>query len=57
MNISEVFIRRPIATALMTAGLFAFGAVCFTLLPVAALPNVEFPTIVVSASSRARAPP
>jgi hypothetical protein len=49
MNISETFIRRPIATALMTAGLFVFGAVCFTLLPVAALPNVEFPTIVVSA--------
>ena len=49
MNISETFIRRPIATALMTAGLFVFGAVCFRLLPVAALPNVEFPTIVVSA--------
>ncbi len=49
MNIPEIFIRRPIATALMTAGLFVFGAVCFTLLPVAALPNVEFPTIVVSA--------
>ena len=49
MNISEVFIRRPIATALMTAGLFAFGVVCFNLLPVAALPNVEFPTISVSA--------
>jgi multidrug efflux pump subunit AcrB len=49
MNISETFIRRPIATALMTAGLFAFGVVCFTLLPVAALPNVEFPTIVVTA--------
>ena len=32
MNISEIFIRRPIATALMTAGLFAFGAVCFTIL-------------------------
>ncbi len=49
MNISETFIRRPIATALMTAGLFVFGAICFRLLPVAALPNVEFPTIVVSA--------
>ena len=49
MNISEIFIRRPIATALMTAGLFAFGALSFTLLPVAALPNVEFPTISVSA--------
>ena len=57
MNISEVFIRRPIATALMTAGLFVFGAVCFTLLPVAALPNVEFPTITVSAKFPAPAPP
>ena len=50
MNISEIFIRRPIATALMTAGLVAFGAISFTLLPVAALPNVEFPTITVSAT-------
>jgi len=49
MNISEIFIRRPIATALMTLGLFAFGVVSYTLLPVAALPNVQFPTIVVSA--------
>ena len=50
MNISEIFIRRPIATALMTAGLVAFGAISFKLLPVAALPNVEFPTITVSAT-------
>ena len=50
MNISEIFICRPIATALMTAGLVAFGAISFTLLPVAALPNVEFPTITVSAT-------
>ena len=49
MSISEIFIRRPIATALMTAGLVAFGALSFKLLPVAALPNVEFPTISVSA--------
>ena len=49
MNISEVFIRRPIATALLMAGIFAFGVVSFTLLPVSALPNVEFPTISVSA--------
>lgn len=49
MNISEVFIRRPIATALMMAGLFAFGAVSFNLLPVSALPSVDFPTISVSA--------
>ena len=39
MSISEIFIRRPIATALMTAGLVAFGALSFKLLPVAALPN------------------
>jgi multidrug efflux pump subunit AcrB len=50
MNISEIFIRRPIATALMAAGLTAFGAVSFAILPVAALPNVEFPTITVSAT-------
>src|SRR5208337_1019654 len=49
MNISEIFIRRPIATALLMAGLFAFGAVCFNLLPVSALPSVDFPTISVSA--------
>ena len=56
MNISEVFIRRPIATALLMAGLFAFGVVCFTLLPVSALPNVEFPTISVSAQLPGREP-
>ncbi len=49
MNISEIFIRRPIATALLMAGLFAFGAVCFNLLPVSALPSVDFPTISVTA--------
>ncbi|HTV36007.1 MAG TPA: efflux RND transporter permease subunit [Xanthobacteraceae bacterium] len=48
MNISEVFIRRPIATALLMAGIFLFGLVSYELLPVAALPNVEFPTIVVT---------
>jgi multidrug efflux pump subunit AcrB len=49
MHISETFIRRPIATALLMAGLFVFGAACFMLLPVSALPNVDFPTIEVSA--------
>ncbi len=49
MNISEVFIRRPIATALLMAAIFLFGMVGYELMPVAALPNVEFPTIVVSA--------
>ncbi|HTV69936.1 MAG TPA: efflux RND transporter permease subunit [Rhizobiaceae bacterium] len=49
MSISEPFIRRPIATALLMAALLGFGIICFQLLPVAALPNVEFPTISVSA--------
>ena len=50
MSISEVFIRRPIATALLMVGILVFGMATFTLLPIAALPNVDFPTIVVSAS-------
>jgi hydrophobe/amphiphile efflux-1 (HAE1) family protein len=49
MNISEVFIRRPIATALLMAGILIFGLVSYELLPVAALPSVDFPTIVVTA--------
>jgi hydrophobe/amphiphile efflux-1 (HAE1) family protein len=48
MGISEVFIRRPIATALLMAGILVFGMATFTLLPIAALPNVDFPTIVVT---------
>ena len=50
MGISQVFIRRPIATALLMVGILVFGMATFTLLPIAALPNVDFPTIVVSAS-------
>ena len=49
MSLSEPFIRRPIATALLMAALLVFGAVCYELLPVSALPNVQFPTISVSA--------
>ena len=49
MNVSEIFIRRPIATALLMAAIFLSGLVGYELMPVAALPNVEFPTIVVSA--------
>ncbi len=49
MNVSEVFIRRPIATALLMAAISLFGLVGYELMPVAALPNVEFPTIVVAA--------
>ncbi|MGB6486831.1 MAG: efflux RND transporter permease subunit [Steroidobacteraceae bacterium] len=50
MSISDPFIRRPIATALLMAALVAFGLICFQFLPVSALPNVDFPTISVSAS-------
>jgi hydrophobe/amphiphile efflux-1 (HAE1) family protein len=49
MNISDIFIRRPIATTLLMVGIFVFGLVGYELLPVAALPNVQFPTIVVTA--------
>ncbi|MFZ3236290.1 MAG: efflux RND transporter permease subunit, partial [Stellaceae bacterium] len=49
MTISEPFIRRPIATALLMAALLGFGVICYRLLPVSALPSVEFPTISVSA--------
>ncbi len=50
MNISDAFIRRPIATSLMILGLLVFGAATYGLLPVAAVANVGFPTITVSAT-------
>ena len=49
MNISEPFIRRPIATALLSGALALLGIVTFPLLPIAPLPQVDFPTINVSA--------
>jgi hydrophobe/amphiphile efflux-1 (HAE1) family protein len=49
MSVSEIFIRSPIATTLLMAAIFVFGLVGYRLLPVASLPNVEFPTIVVTA--------
>jgi hydrophobe/amphiphile efflux-1 (HAE1) family protein len=48
MNISEPFIRRPIATSLLMLGILVFGTVAYGMLPVAALPKVDFPTIVVT---------
>jgi multidrug efflux pump len=50
MNLSYPFIQRPIATSLLAVGLAIAGIVAFNLLPVAPLPQVEFPTISVSAS-------
>jgi hydrophobe/amphiphile efflux-1 (HAE1) family protein len=49
MNISEPFIRRPIATSLLMAAVLLAGIVAYPLLPVAPLPQVDFPTIQVSA--------
>src|ERR1700681_3459066 len=48
MSISDPFIRRPIATSLLMLGILVFGIGAYGLLPVAALPRVDFPTIVVS---------
>jgi len=50
MNISAPFIRRPIATTLLTAGILLVGAIAFNVLPVSPLPQVDFPTISVSAN-------
>src|SRR6516162_4597249 len=49
MNISETCIRRPVLTTLMTASLIVFGVFAYRLLPVAALPAVDFPTIQIIA--------
>ncbi|MGD0520562.1 MAG: efflux RND transporter permease subunit [Terracidiphilus sp.] len=49
MNISAPFIRRPVATTLLTAGVTLVGAIAFQVLPVSPLPQVDFPTISVSA--------
>jgi len=50
MNISEPFIKRPIATSLVMVAILLFGLMAYLQLPVAALPDVDFPTIQVSAS-------
>jgi multidrug efflux pump len=50
MNISSPFIKRPIGTSLLTLALLMSGALAFSVLPVAPLPQVEFPVIQVSAS-------
>ncbi len=50
MSISTPFIRRPVATSLLTAALILVGLAAYPFLPVAPLPRVEFPTIAVSAS-------
>lgn len=49
MKIAELFIRRPVMTTLIMAGILIFGMITYRLLPVSNLPNVDFPTIQVSA--------
>src|ERR1700759_4245457 len=50
MNLSSPFIRRPVATTLLTAGLVAAGIIAFFKLPVSPLPDVDIPTISVVAN-------
>ena len=56
MSLSTPFIRRPVATTLLTLALLLAGTLSFGLLPVAPLPNVDFPAIVVSASRPGASP-
>ncbi|MGH8426800.1 MAG: efflux RND transporter permease subunit [Gammaproteobacteria bacterium] len=50
MNLSAPFIKRPVATTVLMAALVIFGFFAYRMLPVSELPNVDFPTITVSAS-------
>src|SRR4051812_28897959 len=50
VNISETFIRRPIATSLVMAAIALFGVVAYRSLPISDLPAVDYPTVNVSAS-------
>ncbi len=50
MNVSEPFIRRPVATALLMAAVAFVGIAAFPFMPVASLPQIDFPTIQVTAS-------
>src|SRR5579864_8667759 len=50
MNITELFIKRPVMTALVMIGIVLFGIAGYRALPVSDLPNVDFPTIQVQAS-------
>src|SRR5690606_28525629 len=50
MNLPEPFIRRPVMTTLVTAAITFFGLLAYRALPVSDLPNIDFPTITVSAN-------
>src|SRR5579884_3713673 len=50
MNLSRIFIERPVMTALITFAFLLFGIVGYRALPVAALPSVDYPTVQVNAN-------
>lgn len=50
IDLSGPFVRRPVATTLIAVGIMLLGLLAFRMLPVASLPQVEFPTIAVTAN-------
>lgn len=56
MNLSELFIRRPIMTTLVMAGILIFGFMSYRLLPISDLPNVDYPTIQITAARPGASP-
>ena len=56
MNLSEIFVRRPVMTLLVMIGILVFGILSYRLLPVSSLPNVDFPTIEVRAELAGASP-
>ena len=56
MNLSEPFVRRPVATTLLTLGIALAGLAAYFQLPVSPLPQVDIPTITVSASMAGASP-
>ena len=56
VSLSEPFIRRPVATTLLTIGIALAGGIAYFQLPVASLPQVDFPTISVNASMAGASP-
>ena len=56
MNVAAIFIRRPVTTTLLIAGMLVFGVLAYQQLPVADLPSVDFPTIRVTAAMPGASP-
>jgi HAE1 family hydrophobic/amphiphilic exporter-1 len=56
MNLSKIFIERPVATSILVSAVIIFGMIAFRVLPVNELPNVDFPTIRVDAQLRGASP-